>query len=41
MEDELLKRSLNLNLLSHHYLSQESLKIFKSQDHFNLKKMIF
>jgi len=37
MDDETLKLSLNINLLSHHYLSQESLKIFKSQDYFNLK----
>ncbi len=35
MDDEILKNSLNINLLSHHYLSQESLHIFKSQDYFN------
>ncbi len=35
MNDEILLKSLSINLLSHHYLSQQSLKIFKSQDYFN------
>lgn len=35
MNDEILLKSLNINLLSHHYLSQQSLNIFKSQDYFN------
>ena len=38
IKDEILIQSLNLNLLSHHYLSQESLNIFKSQDFFNLDR---
>ena len=37
MDDEILEKSLNLNLLSHHYLSQQSVNIFKSQDFFNLE----
>ena len=36
MKDDTLINSLNINLLSHHYLSQQSLNIFKSQDYFNL-----
>tara|TARA_B100001248_G_C27395388_1_gene465196 strand:+ start:522 stop:2666 length:2145 start_codon:yes stop_codon:yes gene_type:complete len=36
LEDDIFSQSLNINLLSHHYLSQESLKIFKSQDFFNI-----
>ncbi len=41
MDDQILKNSLNINLLSHHYLSQQSLDIFKSQDYFNLKSKDF
>ena len=35
MNDEILLKSLNINLLSHHYLSQQSVNIFKSQDYFH------
>ena len=38
MDDNILNKSLNINLLSHHYLSQQSLNIFKSQDFFNIDK---
>ena len=41
MDDEILNNSLNINLLSHHYLSQQSLHIFKSQDYFNLNSKDF
>ena len=35
MNDEILLKSLNINLLSHHYVSQQSVNIFKSQDYFH------
>lgn len=38
IEDAQFESSLKINLLAHHYLSQKTLKIFKSQDYINHNK---
>ena len=39
---ELFQKSININLLSHHFISQEALKVFKAQDfkELNREKML-